>query len=489
MKRALVGSGLLLSVLVTYACHPESSYSPDCTYSEDGVSNKTLASGATAQATCAATGTSVTVRCLTYGLDMSPACPCTVPTVANSTLPTSVDRDVHPVQVGCAQGFKLTGTAAYVQCRADRSTVNAQAVFTASRDSEAPQPAPTCEPEPAVPPPPEPVAAGQVYALTRDNAGEGNVLVFDIDDKGQLSANGTTPSIAAGKDAQSIVVSPRTVASRMAHVSLPNFTIGGSPPPGGLATYTVAADGSLTAATGSSMALPEVRDLQMTGDGKILLASNFDTLASSTGNFASGASSSVALGTTPGGFCVLGSNAYVGTNAGIQQFSVAADGTIAALTPPSAGSANYVAPQCDAAGKHVYALAGSGIATFDVAGADDAGSGGRLVAHGADTAVANYTLAGLVLDPKGKHLFALTLEGDVVLFAIGANGDLSPMNPATLTPSAAVMAGTFDASGAYVYLSTADSILEYGLGTTGLTPLATPSITTGAATVQQMVAP
>lgn len=128
------------------------------------------------------------------------------------------------------------------------------------------------------------------------------------------------------------------------------------------------------------------------------------------------------------------------STAGVAQFAIALDGSLTPLTPavvttPAAGNDAFaVTPN----GSFGYVgcfnggVPGSPIGQYSIAG------DGTLAALTPDSVAAGNAPYNISIDPNGKYLYVMNLnDGSVSQFAIAADGTLSPLTTATINTNGA----------------------------------------------------
>jgi len=184
-----------------------------------------------------------------------------------------------------------------------------------------------------------------------------------------------------------------------------------------------------------------------------------------------------------------GSYAYVACygsgatlNASVYQYAIGAGGALSPMNPPSveiAQNIGVLAVAVDPQGPYAYVASGSyggGIYQFTI------GSNGALTPMStANLPVdAHATVTGIAVDPKGRYVYesvADFAEGSYIsVYVIGTGGGLVPMSttPAGSDPTSI----TVDHSGSYVYATDYQGVIwQYSIGAQGaLTPLNPASV-------------
>lgn len=211
-------------------------------------------------------------------------------------------------------------------------------------------------------------------------------------------------------------------------------------------------------------------------------------------------------GGTPTGYAYVASAAASNsqTQGAVFQYSIASDGLLTALSTASVPTGvNPAAMTADPTGHYLYAFnqGDNTISQYSV------GVGGSLAAlspaiisvQGPFPSAAGSSLS---VDPSGHALYLIVTPRDlpgvasplavttsILQYAIGSDGRLSPLSPASISVGA-VGAGplTFNPSGTYAYLAVATTIgsvasvngavLQFSLGSVGeLTPILSQSVT------------
>ncbi|MBL8022627.1 MAG: beta-propeller fold lactonase family protein [Leptospirales bacterium] len=183
--------------------------------------------------------------------------------------------------------------------------------------------------------------------------------------------------------------------------------------------------------------------------------------------------SSPATGANPAAIAAENSGrfVYVGTNAGVDRFSVSANGTLANVgTTGLAGAVSSLV--VNPSGTVLYAVhAGTPtIAPFTI------NSDGTLTALGT-TAIGtagNYA----VVTPDGRFLYCVRTAGDILMFSIASNGTLSALSPSSIAVSSPV-AMAMDPGGSFVHVTNATNIFTYSIGSDGGLTLVSQSVQSG----------
>jgi 6-phosphogluconolactonase (cycloisomerase 2 family) len=182
-------------------------------------------------------------------------------------------------------------------------------------------------------------------------------------------------------------------------------------------------------------------------------------------------------GVGPHGVAVApsGKFAYVANAASgfISQYLVGIDGTLTALSPPTVvvAGAGTMTIAIDPTGRFGYALT-SLVDAYDVLeyaiGAD-----GQLSPIGSIASSAGPT-TGIAIDPAGQAVYVANSTGALSQYTIGSTGTLSAMATATVASGAQATAVVVDPTGRYVYAINAmdGAVSGYAVGPGGaLTPL------------------
>ncbi|HEX6838747.1 MAG TPA: beta-propeller fold lactonase family protein, partial [Polyangia bacterium] len=183
--------------------------------------------------------------------------------------------------------------------------------------------------------------------------------------------------------------------------------------------------------------------------------------------------------------------AYVATNA-VVQYAVGADGTLTMQT--TATVPNGAAPTSvtiDPAGRFVYVAnsTGNGVLQYSIDAAD-----GHLTALTPASAAAGASPVSVALDPSGRYAYVLDNSACTISqYALGAAGPLTALSPASVaagncTAMDFLVFVAVDPSGRFVYAPdqgmTSGTVLQYGIGAAGALAPLTPAATSGLAGTQ-----
>jgi 6-phosphogluconolactonase (cycloisomerase 2 family) len=92
---------------------------------------------------------------------------------------------------------------------------------------------------------------------------------------------------------------------------------------------------------------------------------------------------------------------------------------------------------------------------------------------------------GIAVDPSGKFAYVVNanVAAAISLYTVGADGVLTPMTPATMAATTYFANVTIDFSGKYLYATSGypgSSVSQYTIGANGtLTPMAQPTVGSG----------
>ncbi len=178
------------------------------------------------------------------------------------------------------------------------------------------------------------------------------------------------------------------------------------------------------------------------------------------------------LAVTPDGRFAYATSQHTGS---IDQYAVGANGVLSALSPFSLTLASAGSITISPDGRWLYAVTGAGNgATTIFAIGDD----GQLSPLSAGTMAETY---GVTLTANGKYAYAYTAVGTIREFAVQADGTLAQLGDVTPNLSSGEDI-TLSPDGRFLYVPDygANVVVQYAVGTDGLlTPLATPTVAAG----------
>jgi YVTN family beta-propeller protein len=163
---------------------------------------------------------------------------------------------------------------------------------------------------------------------------------------------------------------------------------------------------------------------------------------------------------------------YVTTANGVAQFDVAAGGALAPKSPATvaAGSVpTFVAVSPDGHSVYVTNTGSDDVSQYDV------GAGGALTPKSPATVAAGSEPAGIAVSPDGHSVYvtniaaAVSFDGTVSQYDVGAGGVLSPKSPPTVPAGQSPfgVAVSPDGNNVYVVNHADGTISEYGAGAGG----------------------
>jgi 6-phosphogluconolactonase len=321
------------------------------------------------------------------------------------------------------------------------------------------------------------------YAYVVNN-GNNTLSQFAVDPSGTLSLL-AVPSVATGKNPRSITVDPTSH-----YVYVTNLT------DNTVSQYVIQSDGTLapnspaTVATGHS---PWALAISPAGNWAYVVNSTDDTISqysiNSSGVLVPANPAPVATGLepwnvtlSPNGKYAYVSNHGTSTTAGmsISQYSIgSSDGALTPLTPGSLPSAsNYPGGiAVDAVSAHAYVanIPSNSVSQYAI------GTDGTLTSLTPATVATGTEPVYLAFDPSHQYAYVMnytvdvnpSVAGTVSQYTVSASGQLIPMPTPTVTAGIGPGWIAFDGFGHYAYVvnlgngTTSGTVSEYAIGTGG----------------------
>ena len=323
------------------------------------------------------------------------------------------------------------------------------------------------------------------------NVSNGDIAQYAIGANGGFTPNG--PAVPAGTNPSILSVDP---SGRFAYVANWNSS--------DVSQYTIGADGRLaamspvTVATGSTPNSVAVDPSGKFAYASIWVTGNVSqfTIGQNGGLIPVPGAATVAAETGPSSVAVDPSGKFVYVtnfvSNSISQYTIGPDGgltpnapvTVAALGGPLSVAFSHGASASVAVAKYAY-VANTGSNHVSNVSQYTVGAGGNLTPMDPATVAAGLTANSISVDPSRKFAYVANLDSnDVSQYTIGTNGSLTPMPTATVAAGTAPQSVSVDPSGKFAYVanlgSGSNNVSQYTIGTNGsLTPMTPATVAAG----------